>query len=215
MLAPTNSWTSCRSASAPDRSRPEAASSGSGTWRIETSPRSTRRNGPTSGSVSLADRTPTGLAFGLGAIWVAHGRLGKLSRVDAQFGTVTDTIDAAGRGPYSSNGSVAVGAGWVWAAFGDSTLARVDPHTVRVSGSTIVGAQPAGVTVGSRSVWVSNSDSSTVQRFAPETFEEAPLKEFNVGRRPAGIASGEGAIWVAIEGDDEVARIDPVQELSA
>ena len=163
----------------------------------------------TVGSVSLADRTPTGLAFGLGAIWVAHGRLGKLSRVDAQFGTVTDTIDAAGRGPYSSNGSVAVGAGWVWAAFGDSTLARVDPHTVRVSGSTIVGAQPAGVTVGSRSVWVSNADSSTVQRFAPETFEEAPLKEFNVGRRPAGIASGEGSIWVAIEGDDEVARIDP------
>ena len=29
----------------------------------------------------------------------------------------------------------------------------------------IAGAQPAGVTVGSRSVWVSNSDSSSVQRF--------------------------------------------------
>ena len=90
----------------------------------------------------------------------------------------------------------------MWVAFGDSTLARVEPGTVRVSGSTIAGGQPAGVVVGSGSVWVSNSDSSTVQRFAPTTFEEAPLKTITVGRRPTGMAAGDGAIWVAITGED-------------
>ena len=140
---------------------------------------------------------------------MAHGRLGQLSRVEPQFDQVTKTIDVTGRAPYSPNGSVAVGEGWVWVVFGDSTLARVEPSAVRVSGSTIAGGQPAGVVVGSGSVWISNSDSSTVQRFAPTTFEEGPLKTITVGRRPTGMAAGEGAIWVAITGEDLLARIDP------
>jgi YVTN family beta-propeller protein len=32
------------------------------------------------GTVTLDNRTPTGLAFGAGAVWVAHGLLGRLSR---------------------------------------------------------------------------------------------------------------------------------------
>ena len=140
---------------------------------------------------------------------MAHGRLGQLSRVDPQFGQVTKTVEPAGRGPYSTNGSVTTGVGSVWAVFGDSTLARVDPDDVRVTGSTLAGGGPAGVVVGSGSVWVSNSDSATVQRFNPVTFEEGPLKTIPTGRRPSGMAFGEGAIWVAISGDDLVTRIDP------
>ena len=161
------------------------------------------------GTVSLNNRTPTGLAVGSGAVWVAHGRLGQLSRVDPQFGQVTETIDVTGRAPYSPNGDVAVEVGSVWVVFGDSTLARVEPSAGRVTGSTLAGGQPAGVVVGSGSVWVSNSDSSTVQRFAPATFEEAPLKTITVGRRPTGMAAGEDAIWVAITGENLLARIDP------
>ena len=160
-------------------------------------------------TIPLDGRTPTGLAFGAGAVWVAHGRLGELSRVDPQFGQVTKTVEAAGRGPYSTNGSVTTDVGSVWAVFGDSTLARVDPNDVRVTGSTLAGGAPAGVVVGSGSVWVSNSDSANVQRFSPVTFEEGPLKVIPVGRRPSGLAFGEGAIWVAITGDDLVTRIDP------
>ena len=75
----------------------------------------------------------------------------------------------------------------------------LDPRRVRVFRSV----------VASGSVWVSNSDCATVQRFSPATFEEGPLRAIPTGRRPSGIAAGEGAIWVAIAGDDSITRIDP------
>ncbi len=96
------------------------------------------------GTFPLDNRTPTGLAVGADAVWVAHGRLGQLSRVDPQFGQVTETVEPAGRGPYSTNGSVTTGVGSVWAVFGDSTLARVDPDDVRRHGLDARGRRAGG-----------------------------------------------------------------------
>ena len=161
------------------------------------------------GTVSLENRTPSGLAVGEGAVWVAHGARGELSRVDPQFGTVTNTIEVAGTALGSQSGAVTIGEGAVWAVYADSTLARIDPAEVRVTGTTFAGSIPAGAVIGSGSVWVTNSGDSTVSRFNPLTFEEGPLRAPSVGRRPSGIAFGEGAIWVANTGDDAVSRIDP------
>jgi YVTN family beta-propeller protein len=153
--------------------------------------------------------TPTGIAYGFDAVWVAHGRSGQLSRVDPKFNRVTRTIELTGRALYSPSGSVAVGAGWVWVVFGDSTFVRVDPFTVRASGSTLAGVAPSAVVVHGGSVWVANAGDSTVQRYDPLTFEEGPVKPLTVGRTPSGMAVGEDAIWVTLSGDDSVARIDP------
>ena len=75
------------------------------------------------------DATPTGLAVGFGAVWVAHGLLGTVSRVAPQY-TGVETI----RPPFTrlvgdagAHGTVAVGAGSVWVAFGDSSVSRIDP----------------------------------------------------------------------------------------
>jgi YVTN family beta-propeller protein len=160
-------------------------------------------------TVSLDDRTPTGIAVAPDALWVAHGARGELSRVDPQFGRVTNTIEVTGTAFGTQSGAVTVDAGAVWAVYADSTLARIDPTDVRVTGTTFAGSAPAGVVVGSGSVWVANSGDATVSRFNPSTFEEGPLRSPSVGRRPTGIASGEGAIWVANAGDDNVTRIDP------
>ena len=160
------------------------------------------------GAISLDGRTPTGLAFGEGAVWVAHGRLGQLSRVDPQFNKLAETIDVAGQG-VAQQGAVAVGAGSVWAAYGESTLARIDPTQVRVLASSFAGDVPAALVVARGSVWVVNSGESTVSRFDPTTLEEGPLRTISVGSRPTGIAYGADAIWVANAGDDTVTRIDP------
>jgi YVTN family beta-propeller protein len=157
-------------------------------------------------AVSLGDRTPTGIALGAGAVWVAHGLRGELSRVDPQFLRVTDTLRLATR---SSNGSVAFGEGHVWAVYGDSTLARVQPQDVREAGSALVAAVPSAVAVSGRAVWVVSSDANVVQRFDADTFSEGPIREVNVGQHPVAIAVGEGALWVANRGDDTVTRIDP------
>jgi YVTN family beta-propeller protein len=154
--------------------------------------------------------TPDAIAFGHGAVWVAHGRLGTLSRVDPRFGT-RETIRVAGRAISFPTGGVATGLGAVWAAYGDSTLARVEPGagTPRRSGRWVAGGGPAGVVTGFGSVWVASAGDATVRRFDPRTFEEGPLREYTVGRTPTAIAAGAGAIWVALREDDAVTRIEP------
>jgi YVTN family beta-propeller protein len=162
-------------------------------------------------SITLDNRTPTGLAFGFDAVWVAHGRLGQVSRIDPQFDDVsqpTQVVDA-GLGGFS-NGAVATGEGSVWAVFGDSTLARIEPDG-QVAEKTRAGALPAGIVVGSGSVWVSNSGQAEVWRYNPAAFQD-PVDESSVGRRPTGIAAGEAAgepIWVANSAANTVSRIDP------
>jgi YVTN family beta-propeller protein len=159
-------------------------------------------------TISLDRRTPTGVAVGEGAVWVAHGRSGQLSRVDPQFNEVAETIDVAAQGA-AQQGAVAVGAGSVWAAYGETTVARIDPAQVRVVASSFAGAVPTALVVARGSVWVANSQDSTISRFDPTTLEEGPLRTISVGSRPTGIAYGADAIWVANAGDDTVTRIDP------
>jgi streptogramin lyase len=162
------------------------------------------------GNVPLESRTPTGLAVGFDAAWVAYGRRGQLAKVDPQFDRASPPIDAAGNSFGSQSGAVAVGEGSVWVVFGNSTLARVEPRSLRVAGTTLAGWQPSAVTTGAGSIWVANSGDATVSRFNPVTFEEGPVHApYTVGRKPAGIAFGYGVIWVACALDDSVTRIDP------
>jgi YVTN family beta-propeller protein len=161
------------------------------------------------GTFPLDNQTPTGIAVGAGSVWVAHGALGKLSAVDPEFGQVAKTIDVAGEALGSGNGAVTVGAGTVWAVYGDSTLARIDPTKVKVTGQTFTGTNPAGVVVAGGYVWVVNTDSSTVQRFQPATFEQGALgTPTSVGLRPTAIAASEDAVWVANNGSNTVMRIE-------
>jgi class 3 adenylate cyclase len=158
-------------------------------------------------NITLDNRTPTGLAYGLDAVWVAHGRLGQVSRIDPQFNDVGPPIEVGGTAFGSRYGSVAVGAGSVWAVFGDSTLAQIDPATQRVEHASRAGTQPAGIAFGIGSLWVTNSAESNVTRYSPAAFDEA-LDEFKVGARPTAIAAGE-AIWVANSLGGSVAAINP------
>ena len=160
-------------------------------------------------TIPLDARTPTSLAFGAGALWVAQGLRGQLSRVDPVSNRVTKTIGVAD--PGSARGAVAVGGGSVWAVYGDSTLARVDPGRVHVLGATFAGSSPAGVVVAAGAVWVVNAGDATVTRFEPKSYEAgATGRPIRVGREPVGIATGEGAIWVADSGDNTVTRINPL-----
>jgi YVTN family beta-propeller protein len=158
--------------------------------------------------ISLEGRTPTGIAFGAGALWIAHGRRGQLSRVGPPFDRLSKTIDVAN--PGAGSGAVDVGAGSVWVVYGDSTLARIDPAATRVAGATFAGASPAALVAAGGSVLVVNAGDETVTRYKPSSYEGGPVgRPIRVGRRPSGIAYGEGAIWVAVTGDDAVTRIDP------
>ena len=151
--------------------------------------------------------TPTGIAVAAGVVWVVHGQLGRLTRVDPRFYSKR-SLKATDNAIYFSSAAVTDGFGSIWAVFGDSTLIRVEPATLRTSESVVVGQGPAGIAAYARSIWVSNAGDSTVQRFDPSTLDQGPLETRPVGHTPSGIASGEGAIWVASTGDDVVTRLD-------
>ena len=158
-------------------------------------------------AVSLDDKTPTSIAVGAGGVWVAHGFLGLVARVDPQFNRVVTTIDVASRTP--PGGSVAVEDGVVWAAFGDSTLARIDPAQAGPPLLGVAGVLPSALVVANGAVWVVNAGDSTVERFNPATFREGAVRTIFVGSRPTAIGFGEGALWVANTSDDSITRIDP------
>ena len=194
--------------------RPGSIAAGAGSvWVANLDDRNLTRINPkqrtVAGTVSLENRTPTGLAVDDLGVWVAHGLLGQLSKVDPQFGRVTKTLDVAAPTPLSPRGAVATGAGAVWAVFGDSTLARVAPAEAVVTASTVAGAEPTALTTHGRSIWVVNGLGATVSRYSPETFDAGPTGEASVGRHAEAIAWGEGAVWVANAGDDTITRIDP------
>jgi len=190
---------------------PVTAGNGSiwvGNLRDRTITRISVRDRTSTATISLGARTPTGLDFGAGALWVAHGLRGQLSRVDPASRRVTRTIEVAD--PGSRRGAVTVGAGSVWVVYGDSTLARVNPEAMRIEGATFAGPSPTGVVVANGSVWVANSGDGTVTRLGSQTIESATgSRPIKVGRKPTGIAAGEGAVWVANTGDNTVTRIDP------
>ena len=158
------------------------------------------------GTVSLDGRTPTGLTFDRGTVWVAHGLLGSVSLVDAQFGNVASVTPVTRRGVYSSAGSVAAGAGAIWAAFGDATLARLDRATGAVAERTTTDGSPVGVTAGYGSVWIASAFQSSVQRFSPLSL--AAVDRSTVSSRPSAIVAGFGDVWVTSAAADLVHRID-------
>jgi streptogramin lyase len=169
------------------------------------------RSGAPLGTISLANRTPTGLAVGGAAVWVANGRVGSLSHVDPGYAKVTKMLQLAGP---SGSGAVALGGGSVWAAFGDSTLARVDPNSQRPTGKNLTRSIPSGIVYAAGSVWLADTSDETVTRFDPATFTKGPVARIPVGRQPVAIAYGEGALWTA-NADHTVTRIDPSSHATA
>jgi streptogramin lyase len=137
-----------------------------------------------------------------------HARLGSLSVIDPQFDRASGPVQVARQAVLSSTGGVDVGEGSVWAAFGDATLRQIDPRSAEETGWRYVGPGPSAVLVAYGSVWVSSVGDSSVLRYHPRTWLEAPVsRPLTVGRGPRGLAAGAGSIWVATEGDDTVWRI--------
>jgi YVTN family beta-propeller protein len=157
-------------------------------------------------NVSLS-ATPDAIDVARGFVWVVNGRLGTLFRVDPELYTWSQQ-ELGTRSTRYTYAGVDHGEGFVWAAFGDSTIARVQPRTLDGESAVAGDAGPAALVVAYDAVWVANSGSSTVQRFSTQTFQTDAVQSFTVGRAPRGIAAGDGAIWVVCADDDSVWRID-------
>jgi DNA-binding SARP family transcriptional activator/ABC-type branched-subunit amino acid transport system substrate-binding protein/streptogramin lyase len=96
---------------------------------------------------------PVAIEAGLGAIWALNANTADVTRIDPDPPRVRTTIPIGVEHlPYR----LAVGAGAVWVADGDGTLARVDPATNAVVRTTTVAHGLNDVAVAGRTVWVSS-----------------------------------------------------------
>jgi YVTN family beta-propeller protein len=154
--------------------------------------------------------TPTGVAAGAGAIWVAEGAVGALARIDPEFNQVTKTIENLS-GPLrvsgGPKGSVAVGGGSVWAAYGSSAVARINAVSNRVIATGYAGFAASAIAYGEGAAWIANETNNSISQFSPVTNRN--VGNLSVGRDPRGITVGAGAVWVTDTGDGSVSRIDP------
>jgi YVTN family beta-propeller protein len=161
-------------------------------------------------TISLLGRTPTGLAVGFRAVWVAHGYLGMVSRISPQYAQVDKTIRPPfNRVGFGARGILTVGAGSVWVAFGDSSVSRIDPASGHVEATMYAGNTPSAIAFGIRSIWVTNQSDSSLTRINPATNDKMFEADEDVGLRPSGAVVGGDAVWVTDTGDDHVSRFDP------
>jgi YVTN family beta-propeller protein len=194
--------------------RPGAIDVGAGSiWVANQDDKTLSRIDSRAGSLArtiILGATPTGVAVTKRAIWVAEGAAGALARVSPEYNQVTTTIpDLAGTVRVSGGprGSVAVGGGSVWAAYGSTAVARVNPVTNKGRIVGYSGFAAAAVAFGEGALWIANQTANTVTEFSPLT--NAKLHDFDVGLGPSGVAVGAGDVWVADTGSDAVSRIDP------
>jgi YVTN family beta-propeller protein len=196
----------------PVGTRPDAVAAGAdGVWVANLDDRTLSRIDPQTRKVVRnipLVNTPTGLAVGPNDVWVVYGYAGALSRVSPRYDIVSETRDLPINPQLGgSRGSVTVGAGSVWVAFGDASVFRIDPTTMDVVESLVAGSSPSAIAFGINSVWVTNARDSDVTRFDAST--NGHLASPTVGLRPAGVAVAPDAVWVANMGADTVSRINP------
>jgi YVTN family beta-propeller protein len=147
--------------------------------------------------------SPSALAAGDGAVWVANYDAGTVSRIDPTTDAVVQTIPVG-----STPSGIAVGAGAVWVAnnYG-GTVSRIDPVVNRVVQTISVGNAPSGVAVGEGSVWVTNDSDRTLTRI--DAITGAVQKTIALGTGTSDVAAGLGAVWVSDAADGRVLRINP------
>jgi YVTN family beta-propeller protein len=166
------------------------------------------------------DGTPTGVAAGWGEVWVAHGIAGTLERIDPRYNRHADTIAVLAPDAIQTStikGTVAISRGaprGVWAAYSDSTVAKIDARFDRVSARGYAGSTPLGIAVSEDAVWVANYTGNNVTRLDPRSLQFATAAPIAVGKGPSAIAVGGGAVWVADSFSDAVSRIDPLTNSS-
>jgi hypothetical protein len=101
---------------------------------------------------------------------------------------------------------IGYGDGVLWVTRDNDTVARVDPASGRILGSTPVGHFPVAVAVGRRSAWVADSAGDTVSQV--DVRSGRLRRTIAVGDQPSAVALTAGAVWVLCTGDGRLFRID-------
>ncbi len=146
--------------------------------------------------------SPSQVAAGADALWVANEAGGTVSRIDQRTRAVIQTIPV-GNGP----AAVAVGAGGVWVANSlDGTLSWISPVTNGEVKRIPAGDSPSGVCVTAGAVWVASTYDRSIMRFDPVTRRTATTR---LDDQPTQLACGGGSLWATSTTSGTVTQVHP------
>jgi len=147
--------------------------------------------------------SPSHIAAGAGAVWVANADDQSVSLIDPATHTVNQTIPLTG-----GAGAIAVGEDAVWVVNHDGgTVSRISPVTNPVVDTIPVGNGPTGVCAGGGAVWVAAADDRVLARVDPSAGRVT--RRLPVDSRPSALACADGSIWATSESSGTLSEISP------
>jgi YVTN family beta-propeller protein len=101
------------------------------------------------------------------------------------------------------------GFGSIWVTVMDENeVARIDPHTNKVTERIPVEEKPVGIASGHSRIWVSNAHHNSLSVIDPDS--NRVVTTIKVENRPYAVLAAEGSIWVVNAGAKSISRIDPL-----
>ena len=112
-------------------------------------------------------------------------------------------------GPFAAPCAAAAGGKWVWVSeYGQPYLLKIDPQTNKVVSRTGIGSGSCGLGFGAGSMWIEDTNTSTVSRVSVTTGKRVAVK---VGFTPYDTTFAYGSAWTTAFTQGELERIDPAQ----
>jgi YVTN family beta-propeller protein len=110
--------------------------------------------------------------------------------------------------PFAAPCAAAAGGKWVWVSeYGQPYLLKVDPKTNKVVSRTGIGTGSCGLGYGAGSMWIEDTNTSTVSRVSVATGKRT--KAIKVGLTPYDTMFAYGSAWTTAHTQGELERIDP------
>lgn len=115
---------------------------------------------------------------------------------------------------FSQPCAAAPGGRFVWVSeYGQPYLLKIDPRKNKVVGKTQIGFGSCGLAYGAGSMWIEDTNSSTVSRVSTSTGKRT--RAVKVGSTPYDATFAYGSAWTTAYGAGELERIDPAKNAVA
>jgi len=112
--------------------------------------------------------------------------------------------------PYAAPCAAAAGGKWTWVSeYGAPYLLKIDPATNKVVSKTGIGTGSCGLGYGAGSMWIEDTNTSTVSRVSVATGKRT--KAIKVGFTPYDTTFAYGSAWTTAFTQGELERIDPAR----
>jgi DNA-binding beta-propeller fold protein YncE len=112
--------------------------------------------------------------------------------------------------PAAAPCAAAAGGKWVWVSeYGQPYLLKIDPATNKVVSKTGIGSGSCGLGYGAGSLWIEDTNTSTVSRVSVATGKRT--KAIKVGFTPYDTMFAYGSVWTTAFTQGELERIDPAK----